>query len=147
MPGQGQSATFQPMQKIYIFAFLTIISLFLYFPYTRTTVPCLRPAALSYQEEYSKLIDNGKIYQKILNLEYFPILETAANTFRNKKERLPGGDWKLHRFFSWMPPYRADQSKWAQLFKKLDRWEAAFPASINPKIMKAQFWMNQAWDV
>lgn len=135
------------MRKIFVSVIIVGVALFLYFPTTRTLIPFLRPSTLSFKDEKYVITKQWDRYKKVLDLEYFPILETAANSLRDKKERLPGGGWSIHHFFVWVVPREADQAEWARVEKKLLRWERAFPESINPKIMLAQYWCNYVWYV
>jgi hypothetical protein len=84
-----------------------------------------------------------------LNKEEFDQLEELADKLTKSKERFPGGDWKLERFYEVIRP--ADDSNikvdWDDRFAKLKKWTTQKPNSIYANIALASAQVGKAWEL
>ena len=75
-------------------------------------------------------------------------LEELAKTYREKKERLKGGAWKVRSFYSLISLPLADQPSdpdWEQLFAFLHEWKEKHPNSITPRVALADAYLNSKY--
>jgi hypothetical protein len=84
-----------------------------------------------------------------LNKEEFDELENIAEKLTKSKERFPGGDWKLDRFYEAIRP--ADDSgikvDWNDRLAKLKKWTDQKPKSIYANIALGCAQIGKAWDI
>jgi len=84
-----------------------------------------------------------------LNKEEFDELEKIADKLTKSKDRFPGGDWKLDRFYEVIRP--ADDSNikvdWDERFAKLKKWIASKPDSIFASVALASAQIGKAWEL
>ena len=79
----------------------------------------------------------------------FDDLEKAAREARTGKARLPGGVWKLYKFYDAVEmPYKrqnATAAEWTAYFATLKDWIAAYPESPTPRIALGEGYISYAW--
>jgi hypothetical protein len=83
-----------------------------------------------------------------LNREDFPQLENIAATVRADKSHFVGGVWKLNVFYLTVqgPGSLTDSDGvWKAHIARLERWRAAYPESITPRVALAQSYLRYAW--
>jgi hypothetical protein len=83
-----------------------------------------------------------------LNREDFDQLEQIAASARSEKSRFTGGDWKLRSFYLVIQgPGRltAPDAVWTHHIERLQRWAAAKPASITPRVAIGSAYTRYAW--
>lgn len=81
--------------------------------------------------------------------EQFDALDRIAAEVRASKERLPGGAWKLEKFYKGLCDlYDGDQTQdgvWQYHLAKLKKWVAQKPASVTARIGLASAYVKYAW--
>jgi hypothetical protein len=81
--------------------------------------------------------------------EKFAELESMASEIRSRKERFPGGSWKLNSFYTGLGgPNDGDntpQSEWEMHINKLRKWLSQSPDSITAHVGLAEALLNYAW--
>ncbi len=94
-------------------------------------------------------VDNYKAAVQLLfiNADYTDI-DCLADSARQNKEKFKGGAWKLHNIYTALdhPKGHATEEDWSEHFKSLQRWIAAKPESITPRIVLAESYISYAWD-
>lgn len=79
----------------------------------------------------------------------FAELEKTAATLAQRKERFPGGDWKLYRFFQGLGrPEHADaatEATWQYQRTAVQNWVKARPQSTAAHIALGQAFVDYAW--
>jgi hypothetical protein len=86
----------------------------------------------------------------LLEQENFAELERIAHDFTTKKERFPGGDWKLSRFYDavgYTPtaPKQVDQTDYRRRIAKIQKWIEQKPHSIYANIVLGDAQIGYAW--
>jgi hypothetical protein len=83
-----------------------------------------------------------------LNKEEFDQLENIADKLTKSKERFPGGDWKLDRFYEVIRPADDEPIKvnWDDRLLKLKKWTDQKPKSIYANIALGCAQIGKAWD-
>ncbi len=88
----------------------------------------------------------------LIKAEDFVGLEKYASVARSKKERLPGGYWKLYAFYKEMESIRADgiskialNRLWLNRISFLKKWKAIAPNSVTPRIALASAYYGYGW--
>jgi hypothetical protein len=84
-----------------------------------------------------------------LNKEEFDELEKIADKITKDKERFPGGDWKLDRFYEAIHPpsdYKNIKVNWPERITKLEKWIDQKPKSIYAAIALGCAQIGKAWD-
>lgn len=84
-----------------------------------------------------------------LNKEEFDQLEDLADNLTKNKERFPGGDSKLDRFYEVIRPADDMRAKvdWNDRLAKLKKWIDQKPQSIYAKIALGCAQIGEAWDI
>jgi hypothetical protein len=85
-----------------------------------------------------------------LNKEEFDELEKIADKITKDKERFPGGDWKLDRFYEAIQPpteYKNVKVNWPERIAKLQKWIDQKPKSIYATIALGCAQIGNAWDI
>jgi Domain of unknown function (DUF4034) len=83
--------------------------------------------------------------QSSLIEEKFDDLDRMADQYRRDKSRLPGGDWRLHVFYSALDaPQLSDQGTQDHL-AHLEHWTQQRPSSITARIALATSLSRWAW--
>lgn len=84
-----------------------------------------------------------------LNKEEFDALENIADKLTKSKERFPGGDWKLERFYEVIRP--ADDSNikidWTERLAILKKWINQKPNSVYANIALGSAQTGKAWEL
>jgi hypothetical protein len=89
---------------------------------------------------------------RLLKEERFQELDCIADHARSGKERLPGGDWKLHALYGGLyspnqyPVTRATGVEWNAHLQRLQQWVAARPESVTARVALARSYLNYAYD-
>jgi Domain of unknown function (DUF4034) len=86
--------------------------------------------------------------RNLFNEEKFQQLEEIAGTVRFPKERLRGGAWKLSAFYQIVQgpgSLTSTDAVWNEHVERLQRWIAAKPNSITPRVALAQCYLRMAW--
>lgn len=89
---------------------------------------------------------------RLLKEEKFQELDCIADHARSSKERLPGGDWKLHTLYGGLyspnqyPVMRATAVEWDTHLQRLQQWVAARPESVTARVALARSYLNYAYD-
>ena len=84
----------------------------------------------------------------LFNQENFQQLEEIAGAARAQKERFRGGLWKLHVFYLTIQgpgSMTSTDAAWNAHLDRLQRWVAAKPNSITPRVALAQAHLRLAW--
>jgi hypothetical protein len=88
----------------------------------------------------------------MLKEEKFEQLDCIADHARSGKERFSGGVWKI-RIFYWSlnspvqyPVTHATPEDWNSHLQRLQRWAAARPTSVTPRVTLAWAYFQYAWD-
>jgi hypothetical protein len=87
---------------------------------------------------------------RILKEEKFEELDCLADRARSSKERFPGGMWKLHVLYRGLysvvqdPVKHATQEDFDNHIQRLQRWAAARPKSITPRVALAGVYLDYA---
>jgi hypothetical protein len=109
-------------------------------PTQQTTAP-----VVTNSPEVDRFIDQAKA---LLMREDFAELDQMADAVRSSKARFPGGGWKLSRFYEAVKPngggYQTD-ADWKNHIELLQRWTAARPQSITPRVALAEAYLRYAW--
>lgn len=89
---------------------------------------------------------------QMLQKEKFDDLDCLAAHARSRKERFPGGDWKLHEIYEGLSepvqyPQHVSEADWDVLFQKLQRWVNSRPNSIiTARVALAEAYIRYAYD-
>jgi hypothetical protein len=88
---------------------------------------------------------------QVLQEEKFDDLDCLANHARSRKERFPGGDWKLHEIYKGLYepvqyPQHVSEADWDVLFQKLQRWISSRPNSVTARVALAEAYIGYAYD-
>jgi hypothetical protein len=116
-----------------------------------------RIAQLAKKDEFLKLeIDDMELRRSFSNevleaieKEDFEKLETMAHQINIQKERFPGGDWKISRFYQVIYP-PAGQGKdvdWLKRLSKLQSWKEKYPDSIYANLAVAYCQIGYGWNI
>lgn len=84
----------------------------------------------------------------VLENENFAQLEEIASTARSQKSRFSGGAWKLHTFYGVLKvpgSQTATDTEWNAHIERLQRWIAAAPDAITPRVALAETYLEFAW--
>src|SRR5215831_414274 len=104
------------------------------------------PAAPVVDKEYEAY--RQQVLQKFVKQDY-DWIDQEAHSVRLKKERLPGGYWKLRALYAAMEePARGDKASdgdWEDLLKNLTTWTNSKPNSVTARVASAEAWVNYAW--
>lgn len=87
--------------------------------------------------------------EKHLNREEFDELERIADKLTKGKERFPGGDWKLDRFYEAIEPpagYQTVKVNWPERISKLKKWMKQRPDSIYANVALGSAQTGDAWN-
>jgi hypothetical protein len=77
-------------------------------------------------------------------------LEKQAKALRASKERLPGGEWKLHvlyRSIERMVDTESSDEAWQEHIARVEEWRSQSPTSVMPRIVLAEVWRAYAFKV
>lgn len=77
-------------------------------------------------------------------------LEKEAKTLRASKERLPGGEWKLHvlyRSIERIVDAESQDDAWQEHIARVQKWRTHSPTSVMPRIVLAEAWRSYAFKV
>lgn len=80
--------------------------------------------------------------------EKFDDLERIAAKVRSGKERFRGGSWKLYAFYEMIEgpgTLTSTDAVWNAHIERLQRWIAAKPDSITPRVALAKAYLGLAW--
>jgi hypothetical protein len=85
---------------------------------------------------------------RLLEKKKFTQLDCLAESFRESKERFPGGMWKLHNMYTGLskPPLHATGKDWKTHLALVHEWAAVKPQSITARITLAESYRNYGWD-
>lgn len=86
--------------------------------------------------------------RSLFDEEKFDQLEEIAGTARSQKERFRGGEWKLRIFYLTIQgpgSLTSTDAAWDAHIERLQRWIAAKPNSITPRVALAQAYLRLAW--
>jgi hypothetical protein len=104
------------------------------------------PAQASGHREYETF--RGHVREQLMSGEFAELEKTAAALTQNK-ERFPGGDWKLFRFYQGLgkPAGGDDDSDatWQRQMEALEKWLKAKPQSTAAHIALAEGYTDYAW--
>jgi len=103
-------------------------------------------AVVTNSPEVDRFIDQAKA---LLMREDFAELDKMADAVRSSKARVPGGGWKLSRFYEAVNNttgggYETD-ADWQNHLALLQRWTAARPQSITARVALAEAYLSYAW--
>ena len=112
-------------------------------------MPC---AAASVEVEAANDMEGLKAYgqtlRELLRKQDFKELDCIADSERVRKDRFPGGTWKLHEFY-WAitkPQGHATREDWDEQLKLVQSWVDAVPQSITARVALAESYSGYAWD-
>lgn len=77
-------------------------------------------------------------------------LEREAKTLRVSKDRLPGGEWKLHVLYRSIERTVDDESSdeaWQEHIARVEKWRSQYPSSVMPRIVLAEAWRSYAFKI
>jgi hypothetical protein len=99
-------------------------------------------AAANYSGTAADMLKAGK----------FEAIDCVADRARERKERFPGGGWKLHELYKGVSapvqyPVHATQEDWDALLKRLQEWVTARPKSITANVALASAYIGYAADI
>lgn len=86
--------------------------------------------------------------RSLFDEEKFDQLEEIAGAARSQKERFRGGEWKLRVFYLAIHgpgSLTSTDAAWDAHIERLQRWIAAKPGSITPRVALAQAYLSLAW--
>ena len=83
--------------------------------------------------------------KKALAEEQFAQLDEIASQLRTARLRQPGGRWKLQDFYSIIDSIGASDAEAEARIARLERWIAARPESITPRVGEAGALSRWAW--
>ena len=91
-------------------------------------------------EEYDDFIS------QLLQHKEFRLLDCLADEARASKARFPGGQWKLRVLYDGLskPRLHPTDVDWKDQLQLLQRWAAARPRSITPRVALAEAYINYA---
>ena len=76
-------------------------------------------------------------------------IDQEAHRLRLKKERLPGGYWKLRALYAAIENPAAGQNAsdgdWEDLLQRLNAWATANPKSVTARVALGMGWKDYAW--
>src|SRR5579875_2230264 len=102
------------------------------------------PAAQAEEADPSEISWHQAIEAKLVE-EQFDELDRIADHLRRDKVRLPGGDWKLRKFYEALDaPQLTDTDSVAHI-AHLEHWMTARPESITARIALATSLDRWAW--
>ncbi len=84
-----------------------------------------------------------------LNKDEFEELEKIADKLTKSKERFPGGDWKIDRFYEAIYPpggYETVKVNWPERIAKLKKWTQQKPDSIYANVALGSAQLGAAWN-
>lgn len=84
-----------------------------------------------------------------LNNEEFDELEKIADKLTKGKDRFPGGDWMIDRFYEAIQPptgYETVKINWPERIAKLKKWIQQKPDSIYANVALGSAQVGDAWD-
>jgi hypothetical protein len=95
-------------------------------------------AVSDYSKTITGLLESGKFEQ----------LDCLADSARSRKERFPGGMWKIHAVYSGLekPPRHATEEDWSTHLELLQRWVSTRPESITARVALAESYVNYGED-
>lgn len=73
----------------------------------------------------------------------YATLDRLAAEWSQSKARFLDGNWKIARFYGAISEI---EIPFAERFKRLQEWQAAFPDSIAPRLLHAEALVKYAWD-
>jgi hypothetical protein len=82
---------------------------------------------------------------RALDAEQFEKLDRMAAEVRQSKARLPGGGWRLEDFYGVVDAIGANDAETEARIARLERWIAARPQSITPRVAMAGVLHRWAW--
>jgi Domain of unknown function (DUF4034) len=107
------------------------------------TPPVINNASVNEDDPHIGRWERG--IESDLIAEKFDDLERMANDYRTSKSRIPGGEWRLHLFYSALDaPQQTDKDTLDHL-AHLERWMKAHPESITPRVALATSLHRWAW--
>lgn len=81
-----------------------------------------------------------------LAAENFQAIEENSSRASQRRERMPGGYWKLHGIFVGLsePKFKstASDTEWQEHFARLEKWKTNWPKSVAPRIALAESWVQ-----
>jgi hypothetical protein len=88
---------------------------------------------------------------QMLQEEKFDDLDCLADHARSRRERFPGGDWKLHEIYKGLYepvqyPQHVSEADWDVLFQKLHRWMSSHANSVTARVALAEAYIGYAYD-
>lgn len=96
----------------------------------------------------------GKEFFDHLQARDFAFIEAAADQARKKKERLPGGYWKLDSVYDGLMGMYAEykgqkinDEMWKNRIELLKQWKAEMPNSITARVALAEAHVSYGWFV
>ena len=137
-----------------------------------TTAGCLRPGAglplrnivspntsQANKEVLAEQVDPAsptdaieKEFNDRLMAKDFRSIDSAATVAREKKERLPGGYWKLDHIYEGLTGFYAEykgqrvtDEMWTNRIEILKQWKIAMPESITARVALAQAYAGHGW--
>ena len=144
--------------SIFYFVFLlTSATVFATSPQTNTN---LNPCKLSDDEVQGLSLDASKeanaLDEYIATISWmvhqgrFDALDCIGDRARAKKERFPGGHWKIHELYEGLddptPGKHATEADWQELMQLLQRWVQTHPKSATARVALAWAWISYADD-
>lgn len=90
----------------------------------------------------------GDAMRRLLQDGKYGDLNCIADAERSNKERVAGGRWKLHEFYSALTdfPRNATPEERESNLKQIQSWVDATPDSITARVALANVYVNYAWD-
>lgn len=88
--------------------------------------------------------------EQMLKDQQFTALDCLANGLRTRKERFPGGMWKLHVIYGGLAspnryPVHSTEVEWRARLRELRQWAADRPKSVTARVALASALMGYAW--
>lgn len=99
------------------------------------------------RNDIQEFADYQKAIAQLFEQDKFAELDKIANSARSRKEKFPGGFWKLHTIYSAIekPRLHATEEDWQDHLERLRRWVSANPDSITARIALAKSYASYAW--
>jgi tetratricopeptide (TPR) repeat protein len=102
---------------------------------------------VSEPSEIARLTDEVR---RLVLREQFAALDEMADALRSSKARVPGGGWKLSRFYDAVnripSGIESTDRDWQRQFAFFQRWISARPKSITARVALADAYISYAWE-
>lgn len=146
--------------SVSIFSFLFLLTSATAFATSPQTNTNLNPCKLSEDEvqglshdvstEANALDEYVATISWMVHQERFDQLDCLGDQARAKKERFPGGHWKIHELYNGLddptPGKHATEADWQELMQLLQSWVQTHPQSATARVALAWAWISYADD-